>query len=96
MSFLYSNNFLFKNDVAANVTITKKKKKKIFGMFFPLLGPWDRKLDKYWAVHKSLTELRYKLENWYVFLDIEDTCTVAKQIQWSTLLLSYYKINFSA
>ena len=32
-SFLYSNNFIFKNDVTANVIITKKKKKKIWDVF---------------------------------------------------------------
>ena len=41
-----------------------------------------------------MTGLRYKLENWYVVLDIEDTYIVAKRIQWSILLLSYYKMNF--
>ena len=42
-----------------------------------------------------MTGLRYKLENWYVFLDNEDTYTAVKLIQWSTLLLSYYRMNFS-
>ena len=34
-----------------------------------------------------MSGLRYKLENWYVFLDIEDTYTVEKSIQWSTIML---------
>ena len=44
MSFVYSNNFLFKNDVAASIIITKKKKKRNFGDVFPIS-------DKYGAVH---------------------------------------------
>ena len=43
-----------------------------------------------------MTGLTYKPENWYVFSDYEDTYTIAKLIQWSTLLLSYYKMNFLA
>ena len=33
--------------------LQKKRRKKIFGTFFPFLRPWDRKSDKYGAVHKS-------------------------------------------
>ena len=43
-----------------------------------------------------MTGLGYKLEHWYVLLNIEDTHTVAKRSHLSTVLLSYYKMNFSA
>ena len=77
MSFLYSNNFLFKNDVAANVIITKKKKKKNWGRFSYF---WARVTENPVNTGQSIimTGLRYKLENWYVFLDIEDIYTLAK------------------
>ena len=55
-----------------------QKRKKKFGTFFSFLGTWDRKSDKYGAVRKIMTGLRYKLGNWYAFLDIEGTYTVAK------------------
>ena len=93
MSFLYSNDV--KNDVAA-VIITKKEEEKIFGTFFPFLDPWDWNSDKYRAPHKSWPGWDINFSTCKLLLDIWDTYTVAKWIQWCTLLLSYYKMNILA
>ena len=59
MSFLYSNDFLFKNDVAANVIIIKKKKKKkIWGRFshFWARGT-ENQINMEWSINHDLVEI---------------------------------------
>ena len=73
--------------------LQKKEEKKNLGRFphFWARGTKNR-INTGRSINK--TRLRYKFKIG-VFLDIEDTYTVAKWIQWSTLLLSYYKMSFS-
>ena len=58
--------------------LLQKKEEKNFGGPFPHF--WANGTKNRIKTGRSIimTGLRYKLENWYVVLDIEDTYTVAK------------------